>query len=465
MRKSIVASLMISATFISATFWAASDAGAQSQTPPVLTGAAAYGDWRNDAPGVRRHITVGDLPAPYASRSASNTSSVVDPPRGAALKVPPDFTVTEFASGLDTPRLLRIAPNGDIFLAETGAGQVRVMRAADGALKPERNEIFAGDLDLPFGIAFYPPGPDPQFVYVASTDRVVRFPYRNGDLKAQGPAETMIPSLPRGGHWTRDIAFSPDGKRLYVSVGSGSNVAQSMSVKRGALLQSWEATHGLGAAWDSEARRADVLQFDSEGKNERSYAAGIRNCSGLAVQPGNGPGSGTVWCSTNERDGLGDNLPPDYVTRVKEGGFYGWPWYYIGGNEDPRHAGERSDLKGKAIVPDVLLQPHSAPLQMAFYDAPATAPGLFPAEYRGDVFVAAHGSWNRAKRTGYKIIRIHLQNGVPTGEYQDFVTGFVIDDERVWGRPVGVAAAHDGALLFSEDGNGTIWRVARTAAE
>jgi glucose/arabinose dehydrogenase len=465
MRKSIVASLMITTTVIAAALWAAASAGAQNQTAPVLTGTAAYGDWRNDTPGVRRHITASDLPAPYASRSASNTSSVVDPPRGAALKVPPEFTVTVFASGFDTPRLLRIAPNGDIFLAETGAGQVRVMRAADGAPKPQRNEIFAGDLDSPFGIAFYPPGPDPQFVYVASTERVVRFPYRNGDLKARGAAETIIPSLPSGGHFTRDIAFSPDGKQLYVSVGSASNVAQSMSVKRGTLLQSWEAAHGLGASWDSEARRADVLVFDPDGKNERSFANGIRNCVGLAVQPGNGPGSGTVWCSTNERDGLGDNLPPDYVTRVKEGGFYGWPWYYIGSNEDPRHPGERPDLKGKTIVPDVLLQPHSAPLQLAFYDAPATAPGLFPPEYRGDVFVASHGSWNRAKRTGYKIIRIHLQNGVPTGEYQDFVTGFVLDDERVWGRPVGVAAAHDGALLFSEDGNGTIWRVARANAE
>ncbi len=455
MRKAtVIASLMVSATFL-----ASGDAGAQSQAaPPVLTGAAAYGDWRNDAPGVHRHISASDLPAPYASRSASNTSSVVDPPRGAALKAPPDFTVTQFASGFETPRLLRIAPNGDIFLAETGAGQIRVMRAADGAPKPERNEIFAGDLDSPFGIAFYPPGPDPQFVYVASTDKVVRFPYRNGDLKTRSAAETVVAKLPSGGHWTRDIAFSLDGKRLYVSVGSGSNVAQGMSVKRGAELPSWEAAHGLGASWDSETRRADVLQFDPDGKNGRSFATGIRNCVGLGVQPGNG----TVWCSTNERDGLGDNLPPDYVTRVKEGGFYGWPWYYIGSNEDPRHAGERPDLRGKATVPDVLLQPHSAPLQMNFYDAPATAPGIFPPEYRGDVFAALHGSWNRAKRTGYKIVRIHLQNGVPSGEYEDFVTGFVIDDERVWGRPVGVATAHDGALLFSEDGNGTIWRIAYT---
>jgi glucose/arabinose dehydrogenase len=455
MRLPIVAPLILSAALA-----VAADGATPSPSPgaAALTGAAAYGDWRSDGPGVRRHLTAGDLPAPYASRSSSNSSSVVDRPAGAALKLPPGFAATQFASGFATPRTLRIAPNGDIFLAESGAGRIRVLRAADGAAKPERTDTFAEDLEEPFGIAFYPPGPDPQFVYVADTDQVVRFPYRNGDRKARGPAETVVRNLPTGGHWTRDVAVSPDGKRLFVSVGSASNVAQGLATRRPPEIAAWEAQHGLGAAWDAEAGRAAVLAFDPDGRNQRSFANGLRNCVGLAVQPG----SGTVWCATNERDGLGDDLPPDYVTRVREGGFYGWPWSYIGDHEDPRHPGERPDLKGKAIVPDVLLQPHSAPLSVTFYDPPQGAAGAFPAEYRGDAFVALHGSWNRSKRTGYKIVRIRLADGAPTGVYEDFMTGFVIDDAKVWGRPVGLAVAHDGALLVSEDGNGTLWRIAYT---
>jgi glucose/arabinose dehydrogenase len=208
----------------------------------------------------------------------------------------------------------------------------------------------------------------------------------------------------------------------------------------------------LGASWGSETDRADVLMFDPDGNRLGVFATGIRNCVGLAVHPA----TGDVYCSTNERDGLGDDLVPDYVTRVREGAFYGWPWFYIGSNEDPHHIGQRPDLKGKVTVPDVLIQAHSASLGLTFYSGNA-----FPAEYLGDGFAAEHGSWNRSKRTGYKIVRIRLKDGIPTGEYQDFVTGFVISDSEVWGRPVGVAVAHDGALLVSEDGNGTIWRVTR----
>jgi glucose/arabinose dehydrogenase len=215
-------------------------------------------------------------------------------------------------------------------------------------------------------------------------------------------------------------------------------------------LKAWIEGHPLGASWGSESNRADVLVFDPDGKNPGVFATGIRNCVGLAVHPR----TGDAYCSTNERDGLGDNLVPDYVTRVREGAFYGWPWFYIGGNQDPHHAGERPDLKDKVTVPDVLVQAHSASLGLAFYTGNA-----FPAEYSGDGFAAEHGSWNRSKRTGYKVIRIRLKDGVPTGEYQDFVTGFVVNDSEVWGRPVGVAVAHDGALLVSEDGNGTIWRI------
>src|SRR5438067_139512 len=215
-------------------------------------------------------------------------------------------------------------------------------------------------------------------------------------------------------------------------------------------LKSWTSRHALGAAWSYEADRAAVLSFDPDGKDQKIFASGIRNCVGLAIQPQ----SGTPWCSTNERDGFGDNLVPDYVTRISENAFYGWPWFYIGGNEDPRHAGERPDLKGKVTIPDVLIQAHSASMGLIFYEGTN-----FPSEYRGDAFAAEHGSWNRSRRTGYKIVRIRLKDGVPTGEYEDFVTGFVVNGTEVWGRPVGVAIAHDGALLVSEDGNGTIWRI------
>jgi hypothetical protein len=251
------------------------------------------------------------------------------------------------------------------------------------------------------------------------------------------------------------VAFSKDGKRMFISVGSGSNVAEGMSRKDIEGIRHWEAVHGRGAAWDAEADRADILVCDPEGRQPvLTFATGIRNGVGLAVDEN----TGQLWTSTNERDGLGDNLVPDYITRVQEGGFYGWPWYYLGNHEDPRHAGERPDLAGQAIVPDVLLQAHSASLEMVFYTATNGA-ATFPAEYRGDIFAAFHGSWNRNSRTGYKVVRVRLNHGVPTGEYEDFLTGFVVGGASVWGRPVGVAVAHDGALLVSEDGNGTLWRI------
>lgn len=415
--------------------------------------------WQHAAPGVKHHITVADLPPPFKTSSAGNGPNVVKPPVGAVLSVPPGFTVKPFATGLANPRVLRVAPNGDIFLAETAANRVRVLRAADGAESPATNQIFAQGLDRPFGIAFYPAGQDPQWVYVANNNAVVRFPYRSGDLQARGAAEVIVPRLSEntGGHSTRDVAFSRDGKRMFISVGSGSNVGEGMG-KNPPDLAAWEAAHGLGAAWGSEANRADILVTDPEGHAPlRTFATGIRNGVGLAVNPT----TGDLWVATNERDGLGDDLVPDYITRVKEGGYYGWPWYYLGNHEDPRHAGQRPDLAGKAIVPDVLLQAHSASLELTFYTAKKGA-AVFPKEYRGDGFAAFHGSWNRTLRTGYKVVRVRLKDGVPTGEYEDFLTGFVVDNANVWGRPVGVAVAHDGALLVSEDGNNTIWRVAYT---
>ena len=430
-------------------------AAAQSAPPSggVRSGPEAYGDWRTDAPGVRRLIRPNDLPAPGTSASAH--ARVATRPAGAELKVPPGFTVAPFARGLSGPRQLRVAPNGDVFVAESGAGRIRVLRPNAAGTAPSENAVFADDLDYPFGIAFYPNGDNPEWVYVATTSSVVRFPYRNGDLKARGPAQTIVAQLPTGGHATRDVVFSPDGTRMFVSVGSLSNVSQGGGKLGDLARRQWEAEHGVGATAGSETDRATVLVFDPQGKNRRNFANGVRNCVGMAIAPA----TGELWCSTNERDGLGDDLPPDYVTRIREGAFYGWPWYYIGANEDPRHRGARPDLAGKVTVPDTLIQPHSAPLGMTFYTG-----SQFPAEYRGQAFAALHGSWNRAKRTGYKIIRIVLRDGVPTGEYEDFVTGFVTDDGRVWGRPVGVAIAKDGSLLFTEDGNNTIWRVSYVGA-
>jgi len=438
---------------------------ASTPPPPALVPAVPEpttstdpADWRNAAPGVAHHLKTTDLPAPYSTKSAGNGPRVVPPPADAKLSVPPGFTVEKFAEGFTNPRVLRVAPNGDIFLAETAANRVRVLRAADGAASPSDNQIFAEGLDRPFGIAFYPPGNNPQWVYVANNNSIIRFPYHSGDMKATAPAQIIVPQLTEshGGHSTRDIAFSLDGKRMFISVGSGSNVAETMSKKSLDDAHAWEAQHGLGSSWDGETNRADILVTDPEGREPlKTFASGIRNGVGIAVDPL----TGDLWTSTNERDGLGDDLVPDYITRVKEGGYYGWPWYYLGNHEDPRHAGDRPDLADKVIVPDVLLQAHSASLEMCIYTA-TKGPSLFPAEYRGDIFAAFHGSWNRSSRTGYKVVRVRLNHGVPTGEYDDFLTGFVVNDQGVWGRPVGVAIAHDGALLVSEDGQGTIWRVA-----
>ena len=409
----------------------------------------------SDAPGIRRHIRASDLPAPYASSSTANFVSGVGKPADARLNVPLGFRVKLLASGLSQPRLIRVAPNGDIFIAESEAGRIRVLRPSDGGDEVSRNEIFASGLRLPFGMAFYPNGNDPQWVYVANTDSVVRFHYRNGDLHVDEKPEVIVPLLPHGGHWTRDIAFSLDDTKMFISVGSASNDAELASTFNITSPRQWivflhQRIMDVLYGHPDEFERADVLVFNPKGEGRRIYASGIRNCVGMAVNST----TGDLWCSTNERDGLGDDLPPDYITRVREGGFYGWPWYYIGAHEDPLHVGARPDLKNEVIVPDILIQPHSASLQMMFYTGEQ-----FPAEYKGNVFAAEHGSWNRAKRTGYKIIRGIVKDGVPSGAYEDFVTGFVIDDARVWGRPVGIAQAKDGSLLFSDDGNGTIWRV------
>ncbi|SDO23139.1 hypothetical protein SAMN05444050_3595 [Afipia sp. GAS231] len=274
---------------------------ASAQNGP-LTGEAAFGDWRSDKPGVVRLIRPADLPKSGATTSASNSSRVVPRPSSAAPQVPAGFKIELFAEGLSGPRQMRVAPNGDIFVAETDAGRIRVLRPSSDGSKPAVSEIFAGKLDAPFGIAFFPSGDHPKWIYVANTNSVVRFPYTSGDTKAAGKPETVIASLPEGGHSTRDVVFSKDDKQMLVSVGSLGNVGQGMGSAPGGL-PSWIAQRPLGASWGDETNRAGVLTFDPDGKNVGVFATGIRNCVGLAVHPS----TGDLYCSTNERDGLGDN--------------------------------------------------------------------------------------------------------------------------------------------------------------
>ncbi len=375
-------------------------------------GTSPFYDYRAESPGSVHRITLADLPGPNATKSANNFPVPYPRPDGAIPKTLPGFKVNLFVGGLDEPRELRAAPNGDVFLAESDNGEIKVFRGVSKDGKPEQTETFATGLKQPFGIAFYPPGSNPEWVYVADTDSVKRFPYRSGDLKARGEGQTIVAEIFPGahqgrGHWTRDVQFSPDGKKMYVSVGSQSNM-------------------------------------DDPDTNET-------NPVGMAVEPK----TGQLWASCNERDALGDNLVPDYTTQVQDGGFYGWPWYYMGGHHDPRLPDSHPDLRAKMITPDVLIQPHSAPLGFAFYQG-----RQFPKDYQGDIFLALHGSWNRGRRTGYEVVRVPLhQQGKASGEYQDFLTGFVTADGNVWGRPVGIAVAKDGSLLVSDDGSKSIWRV------
>jgi glucose/arabinose dehydrogenase len=415
---------------------------AQHEKGAVLTGKAAFTDAAHESPGIRRHLTAADLPAPAPDQSVDNGAPMVPRPADAWPKAPKGFKVELYATDLDNPREMRTAPNGDIFLAESETGKIKVFRGVTRDGKAEVVSEFAEGLRQPFGIAFYPSGPNPKYVYIGDTDEILRFPYKNGDLKASGGVEKLaeLPGggrLRGGGHWTRDLAFSKDDSKLFASVGSHSNVDDP-------------DTH------PEELERADVLEFTPEGKFLKVYAYGIRNCVGEAINPI----TGELWCSTNERDALGNNLVPDYVTHVQEGGFYGWPWYYMGTNggvQDPRHAGKHPELQAKVITPDILVNPHCASLEMLFYEG-----SQFPAEYKGDGFAAEHGSWNRKERAGYEVIRLPMKNGHATGEYEDFLTGFTEGDGSVWGRPVGVAVGKDGSLFVSDDGTRSIWHVTYT---
>lgn len=408
--------------------WALYAAGVKIDPKDLHT----FADAQSLTPGTYHKITPANLPKPYDTKSTANFDRGVPRKEGDLPKAPEGFKVELYATGFDQPRQIRIAPNGDFFVAESGSpqkpGEIKIVRGyKDG--KPETVSTFATGLKRPFGVNFYPPGPNPQWVYVGNTDSVVRFPYKNGDLKASGSAETIVPELPaNGNHWTRDVVFSQDGKSLFVGVGSVDNVDQQ----------------------GNNEHRANILEYTPDGKFIGIYASGIRNPVGLGVNPV----TGEVWCSVNERDELGDNLVPDYITHVEKGGFYGWPWYYIGGNQDPRHAGKHPELKDKVLVPDVLMQPHNASLGLTFYEGK-----MFPKEYQGDLFAAEHGSWNRAVRAGYEVVRVPLEKGRASGVYEDFLTGFVNAEGKPWGRPVGVAVGKEGALYVTDDLGKVIWRV------
>ncbi len=370
------------------------------------------------------HGNKPDLPAPFTTKSVGNGPSDTKPPAGFLPTVPAGFHIGVFAKDLKRPRFLATAPNGDIFLAETGASQITILRDPQGTGGAQQSEVFVSGLNRPFGIAFHD-----DYVYVGNTNEVVRFRYDPKTSKRLGDAEHILELPSGGGHFTRTVAFSPDGKKLYVSIGSSSNIDI-----------------------EKDSRRAAILVADPDGKNSRLYASGLRNAVGLAVEPS----SGEVWASVNERDELGNDLPPDYLTSVKDGAFYGWPYSYIGSNVDPRVKPQKPELVAKAVIPDVLLGAHVAPLQFAFYTGKQ-----FPESYRGGVFVAEHGSWNRSPRAGYQVAFVGFKGGKAAVDPVPFLTGLLPDPkgENVNGRPVGVAVAQDGSLLVSDDGAGVVYRV------
>ncbi len=380
-----------------------------------------------DKPAVHS-VDPKNLPMPFHTESARRNSRQVPQPDNAKLYVPKGFQVNIFAEGdFQNPRWMALAPNGDVFVADARANAVIVLRDSNKDGVADQRFVFSTKLAQPFGMAF-----NNGWFYVANTDSVVRFKYKDGQTAAAGEPEKIVELTPGGynQHWTRNILFSPDGKKMFVSIGSASNVSV-----------------------EADPRRAAVSVYDPDGKNHRIFASGLRNPIGLAWNPK----TGELWTAVNERDGLGDELVPDYITSVKENGFYGWPYSYIGQIEDPRRKGESPELVKKAIVPDVLLASHSAALGIQFYTGK-----MFPGEYRGDAFVALHGSWNRHKLTGYKIIRVRFKDGKLTGNsYEDFITGWLPSENsnEVWGRPVGLLVASDGSLLITDDSAKKIWRV------
>lgn len=363
------------------------------------------------------------LPKPFETKSAGNGPDRAKPPAGFLPTVPEGFQINVFAANFKRPRWLTVAPNGDIFLADTGAGEIVVMRDPKNTGGAQEREVFVDGMRRPFGIAFHE-----GYVYVGNMNELVRFRYDPKTSKRLGEKEHLL-DLPSGGHDTRSVVFSADGRHLFVGVGSASNIDTG-----------------------EDPRRAAVTICDPDGKNARLYATGLRNPVGLALEPV----TGQIWTDVNERDELGDDLPPDYFTSLKDGGFFGWPYSYIGDNVDPRVKQEHPELVKRAIIPDVLLGAHVAPLQFAFYTGKQ-----FPERYRGGAFVAEHGSWNRATRSGYQVAFVAFKDGKPVADPEPFMTGLVPDPSKsgVYGRPVGVTVAPDGSLLVSDDGAQVVYRI------
>ncbi len=390
------------------------------------------------------------LPAPYATPSVRNNSKEIGWPVGKTPIAPAGFTVTAFAENLDNPRWIYVAPNGDVFVAmantisdgftktaslekpsKTSSNTILLLRDKDGDGVPETKTIFLTGLNRPLGMLIL----NNKF-YVGNTDGVWVYPYQTGQTEIKDAGKKIL-DLPAGGynnHWTRNLIANADGSKIYVSVGSGSNVAE----------------HGI----DNEKRRANILEINPDGSGERIFANGLRNPVGM----GWNPVTHALWTAVNERDELGDELVPDYTTSIKEGGFYGWPYAYFGKNPDPRLKGERMDLVNSTLTPDVALGSHTASLGLAFNDKNYLSP-----KYAGGMFIGQHGSWNRSVLSGYKVVFIPFSNGKPAGHMQDFLTGFIADESKstVYGRPVGVAFAKDGALLVADDSGKKIWRVAK----
>lgn len=396
---------------------------------------------------------IPQLPAPTAAKP--NFGTVVPKPATAQLKVPQGFTVDTYAQNVANARIMEWAPNGDLFVAQSEANIVSLFRDTNKDGLPDSRSVYAQgpikgcgsfgapgrgapattppnpELNCPFGLAFHD-----GFLYVGNTDGVIRYKYTNGDMKATAAGQ-KIATVPGGeNHWTRNVLFSRDGRKMYVSVGSSNNIDDT----------------GRG-----NENRAAIHEYNPDGTGFRLFATGIRNPVGLALQPT----TNALWTAVNERDNLGDDLVPDYATSVKDGGFYGWPYSYIGNHVDKRVPNQKPDLVAKAIVPDVLIPAHSAALGLTFYTGTQ-----FPQRYRNGLFVALHGSWNRSTAQGYKVIFVPFANNRPSGPIEDFLTGFVVDPAAVskWGRPVGVTVAADGSLLVSDDASHTIWRIRANAA-
>lgn len=421
---------------------ALSGSGAPAAVPygcsgAVLAGQNAFTNYTLQQPQICRKLTAADLPAPYATADVTNNSTQVARQNGQMPIVPPGFKVTLYASGFQNARYLLAAPNGDLLLSQPGGGNIIVLRGVDANGAAVSRSTFASGLTSPYGMAFYPSAANPQYLYVANTSTLVRFPYSLGDTVATGSPATLASDIPNSGnHTTRALAFTNEPTpRLLISVGSASNITNTDTDS-------------------NEHNRADILAYSVSGTFQKIYASGLRNPVGLVIDS-----MGRPWTSVNERDDLGDNLPSDYVTHVQEDSFYGWPWYYNGPNPDPRLPSVQNhpELQNATVVGDTLLQPHFAPLQINFYTGTQ-----FPTPYRGDLFVASHGSWNKAVRGGYELLRVRLSGGNATGEYEDFMTGFVNSNGTVWGRPAGVATGADGALYVADDGSNSIWRITYT---